>query len=727
MGERDPGRAAAATAPYALIVESMTEGVSLADEDGVIVYTNPAEDSMFGYSPGELVGQHVSVQNAYPPEENKRRVGEVIATLKETGVWDGEWHNRRKDGSTFYTASRIAAVEVGGRTHWLCVQRDVTAMRAAERAHRASEERLELAIEGTGVGIYDLDLSTGTGFWSESAFRMLGYDPQPRGAASFEMWRSRLHPEDAERALAEHERAEQREGDLRFEFRIVRADTGEVRWLASYGRILRGASGLRSIGTVLDITERKRTEEALSENEARLRLAMEAGRLGSWWFDARRGRGGFSERSARMIGLPPGQLESTYEEWRRLLHPDDLEEAESAFAAALAGETPGYETEYRVVHASGEVRRLEVMGAVERDSSGDPLRVVGTFRDVTRIRAAAEAFRESAQRLDLAVSAHRIGIFDWHVQTGEVHWTRQQEELFGLPPGSFGGHVSDWGACVHPDDLEPMNERMAAAMAERRDNLDFAFRIVRPDGEIRWIEGSARFLYADDGTPLRMVGTNVDVTERRRAEEHQRLLVNELNHRVKNTLAIIQGIAQQTFRGSDVPASRREAFEGRLSALSAAHNLLTRENWETASIREVVEAAVAPYRGADGRVSLDGPDLRLAPRTAVSLALAIHELGTNAAKYGALSGNAGSVAVRWEAQDGQLGLVWSESGGPEVTPPASRGFGTRMIERALAAELGGEATIDFRPEGVVCAVGARLSDMEQKLSAGGQAPIPLPS
>ncbi|HEX8193447.1 MAG TPA: PAS domain-containing protein, partial [Allosphingosinicella sp.] len=544
-----------------------------------IVYTNPAEDRMFGYGPGELIGRHVSVQNAYPAEENERRVADVIAALQAEGVWEGEWHNRRKDGSGFYTASRITAVSIDGKTHWLCVQRDVTAVRAAEAAHRESEERLELAIEGTGVGIYDLDLATGQGFWSDSAFRMLGYVPAPDGRASFEMWKARVHADDLDYVLGEHERLAGG-GNLRMEFRIVRADNGETRWLAAFGRILPAPSGGRSIGTVLDTTDRRRTEEAMRESEARLRLAMEAGRLGSWWYDARTADGGFSSASARMLGLPPGRQSATYAEWRALVHPDDLAMAEATFAAALSGRAAGYEAEYRVVHPGGEVRRLEVLAAVERDAAGAPLRVVGTFRDVT---------------------------------------------------------------------------------------------------------------------------------EQRRAEEHQRLLVNELNHRVKNTLAIVQSIAQQTFRGSDISDARRDAFEGRLAALSAAHNLLTRANWEAASVREVVEAAVAPYRGGEGRVSLEGPDVRVEPRTAVSLALAVHELGTNAAKYGALSGRDGRVSVRWDAADGALGLVWRESGGPPVTAPAARGFGTRMIERALAAELGGTARIDFAPDGVVCTVGARLA------------------
>jgi two-component sensor histidine kinase len=205
-----------------------------------------------------------------------------------------------------------------------------------------------------------------------------------------------------------------------------------------------------------------------------------------------------------------------------------------------------------------------------------------------------------------------------------------------------------------------------------------------------------------------MVGTNIDVTDRRRAEEHQRLLVNELNHRVKNTLAIVQGIAQQTFKGVDGVAEAKAAFEGRLAALSAAHNLLTRESWESASIAQVVEDAIRPYGGLPGHASADGPDLKLNPKMAVSLALALHELGTNAAKYGALSSPEGRVEIAWRVEDDRLKLVWRETGGPVVSAPDRRGFGTRMIERGLASDLDGTARIDFRREGVVCTVEAPL-------------------
>jgi two-component sensor histidine kinase len=217
----------------------------------------------------------------------------------------------------------------------------------------------------------------------------------------------------------------------------------------------------------------------------------------------------------------------------------------------------------------------------------------------------------------------------------------------------------------------------------------------------------------------KVVGTIIevrDISAEKKAERHQRLLIHELNHRVKNTLAIVQSIAAQTFRGED-SAGQKRAFEARLAALSGAHNVLTEQSWEAASMVELVRQAAGSGCGADPeRVEVSGPDLRLEPRTAVSLAMALHELCTNAMKYGALSVPGGRVSVRWaiEEQGGgkRLLLDWQESGGPPVSAPSERGFGTRMIERALAAELGGTARIEFAPGGVVCRVDAPLPGAE---------------
>jgi len=209
----------------------------------------------------------------------------------------------------------------------------------------------------------------------------------------------------------------------------------------------------------------------------------------------------------------------------------------------------------------------------------------------------------------------------------------------------------------------------------------------------------------------RIIGTIIevrDITEEKAAAERQRLLTNELNHRVKNTLATVQSIAAQTFKGK-TDGVARQTFDARMVALSNTHNVLTAENWESASLRSVVEGAVAPHALAEvdtARFDLVGPDTRLHPKVAVTLAMALHELMTNAAKYGALSVPEGRVGVSWtlepEGSGERLDLVWTETGGPPVAPPARRGFGSRLIERQLPLEFDGSADLTFAPTGVIC-------------------------
>ncbi|WP_165820313.1 sensor histidine kinase [Microvirga sp. KLBC 81] len=198
-----------------------------------------------------------------------------------------------------------------------------------------------------------------------------------------------------------------------------------------------------------------------------------------------------------------------------------------------------------------------------------------------------------------------------------------------------------------------------------------------------------------------------DITDRKRAERLQQTLVHELNHRVKNTLATVQAIARQSFRSGLLDSRAREIFEARLQALSRAHDLLTRENWDGAGIAAVVAQVLAPYQRQ--RFEIGGPELRLTPRVALALTLALHELATNAAKYGALSAPMGRVAITWTVRPGdppQLALRWQEHGGPPVSPPAQKGFGSRLIERSLALELAGEVHITYEPSGLVCDVSA---------------------
>jgi two-component sensor histidine kinase len=197
-----------------------------------------------------------------------------------------------------------------------------------------------------------------------------------------------------------------------------------------------------------------------------------------------------------------------------------------------------------------------------------------------------------------------------------------------------------------------------------------------------------------------------------RSERHQQILIGELNHRVKNTLSVVQSLAHQTFRGNRPPQEAIAAFEARLQALAAAHNLLTSERWETASMRQIIQTALTPFCAPD-RCEVEGPDVRIAPQTAVTLALAMHELATNASKYGALSRETGKIHVEWSVRDREFTLEWRESNGPPVSAPKSEGFGMRLIKRSLAAELGGTVETEFRESGLVCRIVGTLSARPQ--------------
>ena len=215
----------------------------------------------------------------------------------------------------------------------------------------------------------------------------------------------------------------------------------------------------------------------------------------------------------------------------------------------------------------------------------------------------------------------------------------------------------------------------------------------------------------DPSGARRVAFTAIDITERRRGEEQRRLLIHELNHRVKNTLATVQSIALQTLRGATSMPEARDALTERLIALARAHDVLTSESWEGAELHDIVAGAIGPHAGRD-RFRVHGPPVRLSPSLSLSLALALHELATNAAKYGALSTDAGSVEITWQlAHAGgapRLRLRWVERGGPPVSPPLRQGFGSRLIQRSLSTETGGSATIDYAPEGVVCTMEAPI-------------------
>ena len=312
---------------------------------------------------------------------------------------------------------------------------------------------------------------------------------------------------------------------------------------------------------------------------------------------------------------------------------------------------------------------------------------------------------EGDERLRLALEAGGMGTWEWTIATNRVVWSPSLEAIHGLAPGTFPGTFADYQKDMHPADREQVLAAIARTL-EQGDEHRIEYRILRPDGSLRWVEGRGKLIRDPSGAAVRMIGVCMDVTERKQNEERQKLLLEELNHRGRNMLAIIQSIADQTLRGTPEPAAFKAAFTARLAAFGGAHSLLTKELWQGAALRDIVATALAPFcvEARPEAIAIDGPAVHIRPNAAVTLSLVLHELATNAAKHGALGAPGGRVGVAWTATDGSAAapcwveLVWTEWGGPAVVPPSRQGFGSRLIA-ASAEQLGGETATSYEPAG----------------------------
>ena len=312
---------------------------------------------------------------------------------------------------------------------------------------------------------------------------------------------------------------------------------------------------------------------------------------------------------------------------------------------------------------------------------------------------------ESEQRRSLAIAAGRMGSWDWDWINGDWMWDEGQYQIFGLDPQSFKVTPANVQALLHPDDTDELRKAQAQ-FAKGVKSYEAEFRIIRPSGEIRWCAGTAAATTDNGGRVVRVSGVTIDITERKHAEERQNLLAREVDHRAKNALALAQSIVRLT-RGDNVKAYV-QSVEGRINALARVHTVLSLSSWQGAEIKRLVDEELAPY-SVGNQVTLSGPEVQLRPATAQTLALALHELVTNSAKYGALSTRSGRLTVIWENELGLLRMTWEESGGPQVAEPTSRGFGTRSVIASIESQLGGKAEFDWRAEGLLCRLSVPLS------------------
>jgi two-component sensor histidine kinase/CHASE1-domain containing sensor protein len=326
-----------------------------------------------------------------------------------------------------------------------------------------------------------------------------------------------------------------------------------------------------------------------------------------------------------------------------------------------------------------------------------------------RERAARTEAQSALDLLAMAEDAARAGVWEIEVPTHNATWSDSLYRIFGVEADDFRPTLENWILCIHGEDRGKVRDTVQSAI-DNHGGLNVEYRVPHAELGDRWLlQVGETFGMTEVGRPLRMAGIVLDITARKEWEEHQKLLLAELNHRVKNTLAIVQSIASQTTKHSESLDTFREAFEGRLRALAKAHGLITQSHWKSIDLRSLVHLALAPYANERGdNFVLEGPGVALRTSSALALSMILHELGTNAAKYGALSVPSGGIEVRWKLLENggarSVHLTWRETGGPPVVITGRRGFGSTLIERSVEYDLTGHALLDYRPEGLWCEI-----------------------
>ena len=450
--------------------------------------------------------------------------------------------------------------------------------------------------------------------------------------------------------------------------------------------------------TLIDISERKQLERDQAHLAAIVASSEDAiishdldGTISSWNSGAEKIYG---YTATEMIGQPMSTLldDVQIDEWPANLIR--LRQGEPVVDIDISRVTKGD----RIIHVSLAISPM-------RDAQGEIIGASAVARDIASRKRAEVLLRESESRLQLACEVAAVGAWETDLTSGTSIWTPKLFDILGVDHGCAASAKLFFDH-VHPDDIARVEERFNACVASR-DLFNEDFRILKPDGEIRHLVGMGRVSESDNREPTRMIGVNWDITARKLNEEHNAMLMAELDHRVKNILAIVSSVVSQTLKagGSD-PAARAE-IEGRIQAISRAHGLLTELGGVEGSLGSLVATELKPFSHRTN-VTIAGDDVVLTSRANLSLALAIHELATNAVKYGALSVAEGHLDVTWRVTDsgGQpmLELLWQEAGGPPVSPPSGRGFGTKLIELSVVRGLGAEVHREFLEAGMRCQI-----------------------
>jgi PAS domain S-box-containing protein len=689
--------------------ENAAVGVALVGRNGSILRANNSFARMLGYSVEELRTR--TFQELTHPDDLALNLSVLKkALVGETETYCIEKRYVRKDGGVLWASLSVGCVRKtdGCVDYFISVIEDITDRKHAEARLAERNAQLGLAGKAARVGSFVIDYATERIQTSPGFAAVHGL---AEGTEEFtcEEWLGLVFPDDRARFEALRSRVfAERRRELNIEYRVVGAD-GERRWIESRGLVSYGSDGLptRLVGVHIDITERKRAQDRLQESERKLRELLGALPAAIYMTDAEGHITYCNQGAVDLWGLEPALGRDKWSDVGKFYHADGspmaLADCPTELALTQGRITRGQEA---IIERKDGIRiPIAPYPTPLRDETGAIVGVVNMTVDISERKRAERNLAERNLQLALAGKAALVGSYAYDAGADVMQVDEGYAALHRLPDGTRSTTRSEWKTHVHRQDLARAEAVRSRAFSEGRREYDFEYRIVRSTGEVRWIETRSFISCDGGGHPQRVVGVSIDITERRLAEEHLRMMVAELDHRVKNVLATVSALTSRTQDASGSTADFVAALNGRIQSMAATHQLLSSQQWKGIQLADLIRRELAPYATHDN-TEIDGPHIILRAEAAQAVSMVLHELATNAAKHGALSTPRGRVAVRWyRLQNGgadALRVEWQEAGGPAVKAPRRCGYGTEIIRGLLPYELDGKVDLAFAAEGVRC-------------------------